>query len=153
MWFGENDNRNTAIRVPGKEQSRDIPLRLRSDSKFVISRLTENASKWEETDWILKHGPIFKCITAWIRVRQNATALQWAKGHAGIMGNERVDELAGEGAQNEAADDEIKQSLAGIADAKEEIFDVTPTRRSGPWGRPILDLLEEHTETRRECNV
>ena len=87
IWFGTNDERNAAIRVPGKEQSnqvgellaimhavkhapRNIPLRIRSDSKFAIEGLTVNAREWEETDWIrVKHGPLFKCTTAWIRAR------------------------------------------------------------------------------------
>ena len=78
VWFGRDDDRNAAIRVPGKEQSnqmtellailhavktapKDIPPRIKSDSKFAIEGLTENAREWEEIDWIrIKHGPLFQ---------------------------------------------------------------------------------------------
>ena len=129
VWFGKNDERNAAIRVPGREQSnqvgellailyavktapRDIPLRIKSDSKFAIEGLTKNAREWEEMDWIrVKHGPLFKCTTAWIRARDAITTLQWVKGHAGIEGNEEADKLAALGALKEPEEDSINLAV------------------------------------------
>ena len=125
VWFGPGDSRNAAIRVPGKEQSnqvgellailhavktapRNVPLRIRSDSKFAIEGLTKNARDWEEVDWIrVKHGPLFKCTTAWIRARDAITTLQWVKGHSGVEGNEKADELAASGTQKEPEENSI----------------------------------------------
>ena len=103
--------------MPGKKQSNQVgellavlhvvktapsnqPLRIRSDSRFAIDGLTLYAQDWEAKDWMgVKHGPLFKCTTAWIRARTAETTLQWVKGHAGIEGNEGADRLAAEGSQ------------------------------------------------------
>jgi ribonuclease HI len=129
VWFGENDPRNAAIRVPGNDQSnqigelmailhavktapRNTPLRIRSDSKFAIEGLTKHARSWEEKDWIgVKHGKLFKCTTAWIRARPGPTMMKWVKGHAGIKGNEEADALAAEGARKETTRTAIDLSI------------------------------------------
>lgn len=116
IWFGTDDPRNAAIRVPGDKQTNQVgellailhvvksipsdrPLKICSDSKFTIEGLTKLAPGWEAKDWIgVAHGPLFKCTTAWIRARTGGTTLQWVKGHAGIEGNEGADRLAAEGA-------------------------------------------------------
>ena len=95
MWYGTLDPQNKAICVPGKRQSNQVvellvilyavkdtlgnkPLRIRSDSEFVIKGLTTYARDWELKDWIgVNHGSLFKCTTAWIRARTATTMLQW----------------------------------------------------------------------------
>ena len=131
IWFGYEDPRNTAVRVPGEEQSNqsgellaillavkkapwNIPLRIRSDSKFAIDGLTKHVQKWEGKDWIgIKHGKLFKCTTAWIRARPSVTTLQWVKGHASIVGNEEADRLAAEGARKDPQEPDIDLRMPG----------------------------------------
>ena len=125
IWYAHEDPRNRTIRIPGKIQSNQVaellailyaikaapgnqPLRIRSDSRFAIERLTTYAKEWEERGWLgSKHGPLFKCTPVWMRARTAATTLQWVKGHAGIEGNDGADKLAAEGAQKDQDTDEI----------------------------------------------
>jgi len=125
IWYGNEDPRNMAIRVPGEKQSNQIAellailhatkntpgnqdLKICSDSRFAIDGLTKYAQNWEAKDWInVRHGDLFKCTTAWMRARTGKTTLKWVKGHSGIEGNEGADRLAAEGAQKEPEQEEI----------------------------------------------
>jgi ribonuclease HI/exonuclease III len=117
IWYSEDDPRNRSIRVPIRAQSNQTGeliavliavrenasednLRIISDSKYVIDGLTKHARRWENKNWAgNQHGPLFRCITAWIRWRKGTTTLRWTKGHNGDRGNEGADKLAGEGAK------------------------------------------------------
>jgi len=126
IWYGENDERNTSLRVPGPEQSnqtgelyailhalRTIPpdqaLIIKTDSMYAIQGLTKNLEKWEDQGWMYsKHATLFKSITAWVRHRSNTTKLIWVKGHSGIRGNEEADKLANNGTQKEPPQNETE---------------------------------------------
>jgi ribonuclease HI len=116
-WFGTNNEKNISARVPGKDQSNqiaelyaillavkatppDAPLTIMTDSRFALDGLTKNLEDWENKGWVgARHAQLFKTTTAWLRYRGQPTKLQWVKGHSGIEGNEKADELAGIGAQ------------------------------------------------------
>jgi ribonuclease HI len=123
IWFGENDQRNTALRIPGPEQSNQVgeiaaviiaasktptfqPLEIVSDSKYVINGLTTHLENWENKGWIeIKNANFFKKATYLLRKRSATTTLRWVKGHNGITGNEESDQLAQVGAKKEREDE------------------------------------------------
>jgi ribonuclease HI len=116
IWYGENDPRNKALRVPGQMQSnqagelyailhvvkttpQEEALLIKTDSKYVINGLTRHLQQWENNGWIgVANKELFQTIAAWMRARGNTTDLQWVKGHSGEKGNEEADKLAAEGA-------------------------------------------------------
>ena len=116
IWYEDGNPRNVSMRVPIAQQSnqsgelmailtaakRHPPnknLRIISNSRYTIDRLTKHLKKWEAKDWAdSHHGTLFKCITAWLRWRPGKTNLKWVKGHSRIKGNEEADRLASEGA-------------------------------------------------------
>ncbi|KAF9497664.1 ribonuclease H-like protein [Pleurotus eryngii] len=122
IWFGLNDPRNTALHCPGLTQSNQVgelyaiawsaktidkhtPLRIKSDSKYVINSLTTNLQEWENRRWIgISNKELFQATAAALRQRQAPTVLSWVKGHAGEMGNEEADKLAREGADKTLPD-------------------------------------------------
>ncbi|KAI0722999.1 ribonuclease H-like protein [Earliella scabrosa] len=120
IWFGPNDLRNKAVRVPGKNQTNQAaeiyavavaaatvppfaPLHLVTDSTHVMDGLTKHVNEWEARGWTgIKNGPLFAEATARLRARSAQTTLRWVKGHNGDVGNEGADKLAKIGtAQNE----------------------------------------------------
>ncbi|KAJ7679447.1 ribonuclease H-like protein [Mycena polygramma] len=117
-FYGQDDHRNLAIRVPEElKQSnnvaeilavketvesnpKDIPLRIKSDSKLVIDGLTKNLQRWEDEGFEqTENGHLIKITAAHIRERKAPTTLEWVKGHSGIERNEMADRLADEGRQ------------------------------------------------------
>ena len=123
VWFGPDDPRNLAFRVPGEPQSNQIgelaamimaikrtphfcPLEIMSDSKYVIRGLTEHLHEWEDRGWVLVQNAQWFKVAAFLLKRRSAkTTFTWVKGHNGTIGNEESDRLAKEGAAKDIPED------------------------------------------------
>lgn len=72
--------------VPGL---RELELVIRSDSEYAIGCVT----RAEDPHRAAKNAKLIGLVRAAVRGRR--VRIEWVKGHAGIAGNERADELAG----------------------------------------------------------
>ena len=122
IWFDHNSPRNLALRVPGDDQSNQVgelvaviaaisavppyqPLKIITDSKYVIEGLTTHLEDWENNGWIeIKNANLFKKAAHLLRLRTARTSFQWVKGHNGDNGNEESDALAKKGATKQNPD-------------------------------------------------
>jgi ribonuclease HI/exonuclease III len=123
IWFGPNDDRNRAMRIPGEVQSNQVgelaavivaaeqtpaswPLKIYTDSKYVIEGLTTHLSTWEDQGWIgIQNAQLFKRAAYLLKRRSAPTSFQWVKGHEGNQGNEESDRLAREGVNKQEPDE------------------------------------------------
>ncbi|TDL17429.1 ribonuclease H-like protein [Rickenella mellea] len=123
VWYAPNDERNTAVRLPGPNQTNNAgetaavliaaqktqimaPLHIMSDSTYVIDGLTENLHAWEDRGWIgVSNKDLMQATAARLRLRGNITIFQKVKGHSGDVGNDGADREAAKGAEKETADD------------------------------------------------
>jgi hypothetical protein len=81
------------------------PLRIMTDSKYVIEGLTTHLGNWEDRGWIgIKNAPHFRKAAQLLRQWTAPTFFKWVKGYRGIEGNEESDQLAKEGAQKDGED-------------------------------------------------
>ncbi|OJT09006.1 Ribonuclease H1 [Trametes pubescens] len=119
VWFGPQDPRNMAERVPGADVTNQTaemhavvltldvvppfaPLHIVSDSKFVVDGLTLHAPRWEEKGWIgVADSVLVRNVLARLRSRSALTTFRWVKGHSGVEGNEAADVLAAAGSEKE----------------------------------------------------
>lgn len=115
VWFGKDDPRNTAARVPGCEQTNNVAefyavalaaslapadnaLEIKSDSKLVVDGLTSHLDDWEDRGWIgVANADRIRDTVSRLRARRGPVAIAWVKGHSGIEGNEAADVLADKG--------------------------------------------------------
>ncbi|KAI0048517.1 RnaseH-domain-containing protein [Auriscalpium vulgare] len=123
VWVDDDHELNQAFRVPGDAQSNQvgelvaiiitlqkvenyIPIRFKTDSKYVINGLTKFLPKYEDIGWIgIANAELFQVAAFLLRRRSAPTTFQWVKGHSGIAGNENADEEAGRGAHKDAHDE------------------------------------------------
>ena len=74
-----------------------------SDSQYVIKGATEWFKGWERKGWITQQGKPVKNKDLWQKLvelnRQHTVTYTWVKGHNGTEGNEIVDKLAREAAE------------------------------------------------------
>ena len=98
VWFGQDNLRNRAMQVPGDAQSNQIgeiiaviaaleivlpyqPIKIYTDSKYVIRGLTAHLETWENDRWInVKNAELFKKAAHLMRHRSAKTIMQWVKG-------------------------------------------------------------------------
>jgi len=122
VWFGQDDPRNRALRIPGDTQSNQVgkiaaviaaletvppyqPLKIMTDSKYMIEGLTTHLETWENNGWIgIKNTRLFRKAAHLMRHRSARTSLKWVKGHNGIQGNEGSDVLVKQGANKRNTD-------------------------------------------------
>ncbi|KAG2748918.1 ribonuclease H-like protein, partial [Suillus brevipes Sb2] len=122
IWVAENHPMNRNISMPGTHHSNQIgelvavlvalqtanpltPVKIITDSKYVINGLNFHLDNWENTGWInIANAQLFKAITYQLRRRPAQTTFQWVKGHNQVMGNEKADQLAQEGASRMTTD-------------------------------------------------
>ena len=161
IWFRPNQEQNKAIRVPGEEQSNQIgeiatiivtaetipqswPLKIYTDSQYVIDSLTTHLREWESNGWIgVKNAQLFKKAAYVLRKCSAPTSFQWVKGHSGIEGNEKSDQLAKDGTNKRAPDElnlEIPKEFdlqgAKLATLTQAIAYKGILERRGPYTRP-----------------
>jgi ribonuclease HI len=116
MWIAQDHEMNKAIKIPGDTHSNQIgeivaviaaveatppfqPLKIVTDSKYVIEGLTTHLKTWEDQGWInIKNAPYLRKAAFLLKRRTAETYFQWVKGHDGNHGNEACDQLAKEGA-------------------------------------------------------
>jgi ribonuclease HI len=114
VWFGPNDPRNKAFKVPGLIQSKQVgqlvavlqavkstppfaPLHIMSNSRYIINCFTKNLPHWEAQGWIGIHNKEFITpIVSHMRARGAITTFTRTKGQEGI---EKANKLANEGLQ------------------------------------------------------
>ena len=112
IWFGHNNPKNSALRIPGDVQSNQVrelaavihviaetapyqPLRIITDSKYVKEGITTHLESWEDNSWInIKNANLFKKAAHLLRFCTARTTFQWIKGHNRTIGNEESDRLA-----------------------------------------------------------
>ncbi|GKU01770.1 rnase h protein [Fusarium langsethiae] len=125
VFFGHDDERNHAERLPGLPQTNQraellavlrameiAPLKqgieIVTDSKYSINCATEWAKNWEKNNWRSSQGKavmnqdIIRDIRAKMKEREAAgavTEFKWVKGHASDPGNHEADRLANVGSR------------------------------------------------------
>ena len=124
VFFGKGDKRNFSGKLKGtpqtnnraelsavikaltllKQDEKDVTIY--TDSKYVCKSVNDYMKKWVETDWKLSTGKPVKNKDLFIefndlmllnKIEGKDIKIRWIKGHAGLFGNEKADELAREG--------------------------------------------------------
>jgi ribonuclease HI len=123
VWYGHDNPRNRALRVPGRLQSNQLgelaavvavlrdtppfaPLTIITDSEYVKKGFTERLQAWENKGYIgVAHKEWFKVGAYLLQRRSAQTEFHWTKGHEGNEGNEGADALARRGAEKDVHDE------------------------------------------------
>ncbi|KAG1820988.1 RnaseH-domain-containing protein, partial [Suillus subaureus] len=88
-----------AVLIALQSVNLQTPIKFITNSKYVINGLTTHLTSWEDSGWIgISNAPLFKAIAYHLQRRPTPTTFKWVKGHSGVEGNEKADQLAQIGA-------------------------------------------------------
>lgn len=78
--------------------SRPCAVKIYTDSVYVMKGITEWIEQWKKRGWKTAAKKPVKNVELWQRlelaVERHDVSWEWVKGHSGVPGNERADELA-----------------------------------------------------------
>lgn len=106
LWGGDPNTTNNKMELTAAIQALDafhrpITATLRTDSQYVIKGISEWIKGWKRNGWKTADRKPVKNVELWRQLDRlnNMHTIEWVwvKGHAGDVGNERVDVLANRG--------------------------------------------------------
>ncbi|NTI01931.1 ribonuclease HI [Agrobacterium rhizogenes] len=109
---------------------KDEPATIWSDSRYVVDGCNDWRHKWKRNGWSKKgpnsrkrDGAEIKNLDLWKAIDEDfnkctALTISWVKGHVGIAGNERADELALIGREEAMAVASMEEPAADYLDAE-----------------------------------
>ncbi len=106
---GEADTTNNRMELMAaikalESLTRPCTVKLHTDSKYVLQGITEWMANWKKNGWKTAAKKPVKNDDLWRRLDDALQAHEvewiWVKGHAGIEGNEKADQLANLGIEN-----------------------------------------------------
>lgn len=76
-----------------------IPVKVYSDSKYVVKGITEWVNRWIKKNWVNSKKQPVKNKELWMQLhglvqQQEDISFEWVKGHSDSEGNELADSLA-----------------------------------------------------------
>lgn len=79
----------------------DLPVRIYTDSQYLLRGITDWIDGWKRMRWVNSQGEPVKNIDLWRRLDRLASRFMyvhwvWVRGHSGVAHNETVDKLAGD---------------------------------------------------------
>jgi ribonuclease HI len=110
LYGGEVETTNNRMElmaaIQGLESlTRNVTATLYTDSKYVKDGITQWIANWKRNGWKTSAKKPVKNIDLWQRLdaalARHAVEWQWVKGHAGHIDNERADELARRGVEEQ----------------------------------------------------
>ncbi len=91
-----------------KALNRSCDIELYTDSKYVMKGITEWIGGWRKNGWKTASKKEVKNADLWRQLDKQVTSHRikwhWVKGHSGVDGNEKADQLA-----NRAIDEQMRE--------------------------------------------
>lgn len=134
--YTTNNKMELTAAIAALEQASGSPGRVEvfTDSTYVIKGIREWIWAWRRRGWKTAEGsdvlnrPLWEALAALVDARGSASiAWHWVKGHVGVPGNERVDEIADHFARREAV-----TLYVGPLDTYTIALDAVPTQTAVP---------------------
>lgn len=112
LWGGEPETTNNRMELMAAIAALECLKRgsnvvLYTDSQYLRQGITEWIFGWKKKNWRSSTGKPVKNIELWQRLDKatepHKIEWRWVKGHSGDPGNERADQLANRGCEEQAA--------------------------------------------------
>ena len=91
----------TAVIEALRAIKRPVPMTIFLDSQYVRNGIEKCMDGWKKKGWRTASGSAVKNVDLWQAlddlIARHNIEWEWVKGHAGIEGNEKADELANRG--------------------------------------------------------
>ncbi|KAF5320628.1 hypothetical protein D9611_013726 [Ephemerocybe angulata] len=167
IWYGENEARNEAIRIPTAMASNNVGelvaalvaiqknprvqyLDIVSDSKYTIDALTTLLPRWADEGFTnCKNKSVLAAMYGEVLASSSTIRTRKVKGHSGDPGNDAADALAATGAEKEVPDHLNLRKGVFIKGAGVRLATATQSLLY----RAIRRRADKHIRARTEANI